>query len=136
LAPLRTLIELGTSGEAYRQLMTLPNGLLAAVYGEAALSLAFFALQVVVFIAMLRRSQRFKQLFLFQWIALATVFLLDAAWISAVLGIPVNQLLTGNVLVTPVVSFVLTGIWVAYVYKSVRVRNITRMDAAGQIASA
>jgi len=112
-----------------------PNGLLA-VYGEAALSLAFFALQVVVFIAMLRRSQRFKQLFLFQWIALATVFLLDAAWISAVLGIPVNQLLTGNVLVTPVVSFVLTGIWVAYVYKSVRVRNITRMDAAGQIASA
>jgi hypothetical protein len=40
LAPLRTLIELGTSGEAYRQLMTLPNGLLAAVYGEAALSLS------------------------------------------------------------------------------------------------
>jgi hypothetical protein len=64
------------------------------------------------------------------------VFLLDAAWISAVLGIPVNQLLAGNVLVTPVVSFVLTGIWVAYVYKSVRVRNTIRMDAAGQIASA
>lgn len=137
LSPLRSLAELGSSSDGYRQLMTLPNGTLAA-YGEVALLLAFAVFQVVVFVAMLRRSYRFKQLFLYQWFAIPVVFVLNTAWISAVLGIPVSQVLTGNTLMVPVVSFALTGIWVAYVYKSVRVRNTftTKAGASGQIASA
>ncbi|UVK36819.1 DUF2569 domain-containing protein [Mesorhizobium sp. AR10] len=136
LSPLRTLATLGTSSEGYQQLMTLPNGTLA-VYGEVALLLVFLVLQVVVFVAMLRRSYRFKQLFVVQWFAIPVVFLLDTFWISAVLGVPVNQVLAGDALMAPIVSFVLTGIWVAYVYRSARVRNtFTGASASGQIASA
>ncbi|TIO10499.1 DUF2569 family protein [Mesorhizobium sp.] len=136
LSPLRTLVALGSSSDGYQQLMTLPNGTLA-VYGEVALLLAFAVFQVVVFVAMLRRSYRFKQLFLYQWFAIPVVFLLNTVWVSAVLGIPVSQVLAGNALIAPVVSFILTGIWVAYVYKSVRVRNtFTKVGASGQVASA
>lgn len=135
LSPLRTLVALVLSSDGYQQLMTLPNGTLA-VYGEVALLLAFVVFQVVVFVAMLRRSYRFKQLFLYQSFAIPVVFLLNTVWISAVLGIPMNQVLTGKALVAPIVTFALTGIWVAYVYKSVRVRNTFTEGPAGQIASA
>lgn len=136
LSSLRSLITLVASAEDYQKLMTLPNGALAT-YGEVALLVAFLALQVAVLVAMLRRSYRFKQLFLCQWIAIPVLFLLDTVWISAVLGVPVSQVLTGNALATPIVSFVLTGIWLAYVYKSVRVRNtFTGASASGQVASA
>jgi hypothetical protein len=134
-SPLRTLVSLGSSSEGYRQLMTLPNGTLA-VYGEVALLLAFVVFQVVVLVAMLRRSYRFMQLFLYQWFVIPVVFLLITVWISAVLGIPVSQVLTGNALIAPIVSFALTGIWVAYIYKSVRVRNtFTKAGASGRVVS-
>ncbi|TPM20839.1 DUF2569 family protein [Mesorhizobium sp. B2-3-3] len=136
LSPLRTLADLVNSVEGYQQLMTLPNGALAA-YGEVALNLAFLALQLVVLALMLRRSHRFPQLFLFQWFAMPVVFVLDTIWISSILGVPVNQALAGDALVAPISSFVVTGIWAAYVYKSVRVRNtFTRTNASAQIASA
>ncbi|ESW70579.1 DUF2569 family protein [Mesorhizobium sp. LSJC280B00] len=109
----------------------------SAVYGEIALLLAFVVFQVVVLFAMLLRSYRFKQLFLYQWFAIPIVFILDAAWISAVMSAPVSLVLAGDALVMPAVSFVLTGIWVAYVYKSVRVRNtFDRVAISGHVASA
>lgn len=136
LSPLRTLAGLGNSVEGYQQLMTLPNGPLA-VYGEVALNLPFLALQLVVLVSMLRRSHRFPRLFLCQWFAIPLAFILDTAWISTILDIPVNQVLAGNALVTPLVSFVFTGIWAAYVYNSVRVRNtFTRTSISGRIVSA
>ncbi|MFB9985702.1 DUF2569 family protein [Mesorhizobium kowhaii] len=63
LSPLRTLATLGSSSDGYNQLMLVPNGPVV-VYGEVALLLAFLVLQLVVLVAMLRRSRRFKQLFL------------------------------------------------------------------------
>ncbi|WP_263486389.1 DUF2569 family protein [Mesorhizobium sp. B261B1A] len=136
LSPLRTLADLANSAEGYRQLMSLPNGLVA-VYSEVALNLAFLALQLVVLISMLRRSRRFPQLFLVQWIAIPVVFLLDTILISSTLGVPVSQILAGDALATPVLSFILTGAWVAYVYKSVRVKNTFCGEvAAGQVATA
>lgn len=65
------------------------------------------------------------------------MFILDTIWISSILGVSVNQVLAGDALVAPIVSFVLTGLWVAYVYKSVRVRNtFIRVGASAQVASA
>ena len=136
LSPFRTLAELLSSSEGYHALMTLPNGALA-VCGEIVLLLAFAALQVIVLVAMLRRSARFKRLFLYQWIAIAVVFVLDAVWISVIVGAPMSQVLAGDTLVAPIVSFVVTGIWVAYVHKSVRVRNtFDRAAMTEQIATA
>lgn len=136
LSPLRTLAEFGNSIEGYQQLMALPNGPLAT-YGEIALLLAFLVLQLVVLIAMFRRSPRFKKLFLLQWFAIPVVFLVDVIWISTLIKVPVSQVLAGDALVKPTVSFVVTGIWVAYVYNSVRVRNtFDRAAANAEIATA
>ncbi|TGQ64539.1 DUF2569 family protein [Mesorhizobium sp. M00.F.Ca.ET.186.01.1.1] len=136
LSPLRTLADLANSVKGYRQLMSLPNGSMA-VYGEVALNLAFLALQLIVLVSMLRRSHSFPLLFLFQWVAIPVVFILDTILISSTLAVPVNQVLAGDALVAPIASFVVTGIWVAYVYKSVRVRNtFDRASAAGRVASA
>ncbi|QND64935.1 DUF2569 family protein [Mesorhizobium loti] len=136
LSPLRTLADFANSADGYQQLMTLSNGPLA-VYGELALNLAFLALQLVVLVSMLRRSHRFPQLFLLQWLAIPVVFVLDTIWVASVLGVPVSLVLAGDALVAPIASFVLTGLWVAYVYNSVRVRNtFTRVGASAQVASA
>ncbi|PBC01933.1 DUF2569 family protein [Mesorhizobium sp. WSM3860] len=136
LSPFRTLAELFSSSEGYQQLMLLPNGPLA-VCGEIVLLLAFAGLQVFVLFAMLRRSPRFKRLFLYQWIAIPVMFILDAVWMSTILGAPMSQVLAGDALAAPITSFVLTGIWTAYVYKSVRVRNTFESAAStAQIATA
>lgn len=135
LSSFRTLAELFSSSEGYQQLMPLANGPLA-VCGEIVLLLAFAVLQVVVLFAMLRRSPRFKQLFLYQWIAIPVVFILDAVWTSTVLGVPMSRVVAGDALVAPIASFVVTGIWVVYVYKSVRVRNTFGGLAVGQVAAA
>ncbi|TIP00278.1 MAG: DUF2569 family protein [Mesorhizobium sp.] len=135
LSPFRTLAELFSSSEGYKQLIPLPNGPLA-VCGEIVLLLVFAAFQVVVLFAMLRRSPRFKRLFLYQWIAIPVVFILDAVWTSTVLGVPVSQILAGDALAAVIASFAVTGIWVAYVYRSVRVRNTFGKTAgSAQIAT-
>lgn len=136
LSPFRTLAELFSSSEGYQQLMPLPNGPVA-VCGEIVLLLAFAALQVVVLFAMVRRSPRFKQLFLYQWITIPVVFILDAIWTSTILGVPISQILVADALIAVIASFVLTGIWVACVYRSVRVRNtFDKAAATAEIATA
>jgi len=65
------------------------------------------------------------------------VFVLDAVWTSTVLGVSISRILAGDMMVTVIASFAATGIWVAYVYKSVRVRNtFDRAAPTEQIASA
>jgi hypothetical protein len=129
LSPLRTLVELARSVKDYQRLITLPNGPLA-VYGETALNLAFLVLQLVVLISMLRRSQNFPKLFICQWFAIPILFILDTVWISRILGIPMNQLLDGDTLISAVIAVATTGLWAAYVYRSVRVRNTFGGDTA------
>lgn len=136
LSPLRTLADLANSAEGYRQLMTQPNGAVAA-YGEIALNLAFLALQATVLVSMLRRDYRFPRLFLYQWLAIPLLSILDTLWISSIMGVPASQVLVGQALAGLLASFVVTGLWVAYVYRSVRVRNtFTRETASGQAVNA
>jgi len=64
------------------------------------------------------------------------VFILDAVWTSTVLGVSISQILAGDALVAVIASFAVTGVWVAYVYRSVRVRNtFDRAVATAQIAT-
>ncbi|MBZ9740403.1 MULTISPECIES: DUF2569 family protein [unclassified Mesorhizobium] len=137
LSPLRTVADLANSIEGYQQLMPLPNGPLA-VYGEVALNLAFLAIQLSVLVFMLRRSRHFPRLFLLQWLAIPAVFILDTILISSALDVPLSQVLAGgDGLVAPIISVVVTGLWVAYVFKSIRVRNtFDRGAAAAQVAPA
>ena len=134
LSPLRTLVELASSVKDLPTACYAPNGALA-VYGEAALYLAFLALQLVVLVSMLRRSRRFPQLFLCLWFAIPLLFILDTVWISTMLGVPMNHLLAGDRVVSALISFALTGIWAAYVYRSVRVKNTFGGDTAATQAA-
>ena len=129
LSPLRTLVDMARSVKDYQRLITLPNGALA-VYGEVALNLAFLVLQLVVLVSMVRRSHRFPKLFICQWFAIPLLFILDTVWISRTLGIPINQLLDGDTLISALISIITTGLWAAYVYRSIRVRNTFGGDTA------
>ncbi|WP_085025243.1 DUF2569 family protein [Ensifer aridi] len=122
LAPLRTLVETANGMEAYGEYESVPGGQLVAT-GEPALNFAFLALQVVVLWSMLKKNKSFPQLFLYQWIAIPVVVVLDILLVSAALGIGVNQLLTQDVVSPAIASFIGTGLWTLYVFKSVRVRN-------------
>ena len=134
LSPLRVLVDLNNSVDGYRHGMILPNGPLA-VYGEIAINLAFMALQLAVIVSMLRRSRRFPTLFLCQWLAIPVGLIMDVALISTVGGLSVSRLLAVDVLLEPMVWFVISGIWTAYVYRSVRVRNTFGGDTAATQAA-
>ena len=129
LSPLRTLVELSRSVKDYQQLITLPNGPLA-VYGEVALTLAFLVLQLVVLVSMLRRSRHFPKLFICQWLSIPLLFILHTVWISRILGIPIDRLLDVDTLISALIAVTTTGLWAAYVYRSVRVRNTFSGDTA------
>ncbi len=122
LAPLRTLGELGRSTSGYENLMMLPNGR-ATVYIEVALLLAFAAFQVVVAVAMYRKRRSFPTLFLYQWFAIPGLFILDMLLVSALLGVGVNALMDAEEIGSVSGTFIATGLWVWYIFKSVRVRN-------------
>lgn len=91
--------------------------------GEAALNFALMALQVVVLWFMFKKDRIFPKLFFYQWIAIPVALVLDIAFVSTVLGVGVNQLLTAEIVAPSVFATIVTGLWVWYVSKSVRVRN-------------
>ena len=128
MAPVRTLVELTRSAALYERFSVLPNGRLVA-YGEASVMLAFTALEVCVTISMFRKSSLFQKLFFYQWVALIGYQVVDVLLVSAALGIPVTRILARGSLGQAVAGFVVTGLWVWYVHKSVRVRNTFNQHA-------
>lgn len=122
LFPLRTLADLAKSGDAYSRLMTFERGPLA-VYGDVGLTVAFAALQFVVAIFMYRRSRLFPKLFMYQWIAIPAFLILESLLVSASLGVPIDQVLSPGAVSRTTGAFLFGGLWVWYVFKSVRVRN-------------
>ncbi|MBB3299464.1 hypothetical protein FHT72_003757 [Rhizobium sp. BK077] len=119
---LKTLASVASSMETYAKYSAVEGGELVAV-GEAALSFALVILQVVVIWFMFKKDRMFPRLFFYQWIAIPVAFVLDLALVSSVLGVSVNQLLKAEVVGPSVAAFIVTGLWVWYVSKSVRVRN-------------
>lgn len=94
-----------------------------AVYGEVAINLVFFGIQVAVAIALWRKSTHFRRLFLLQWFAIPAVFVLDMAWVSGTLGVSVDKLMTPDTLGSTIGSMIGVGLWVWYVFASKRVKN-------------
>ena len=99
------------------------------IAGEAVITATLVILQVVVVWFMLKKDRLFPTLFFYQWIAIPVAFVLDIALVSAVLGVGVKQLLTAEIVSPSVAAFIVTGLWMWYVSKSVRVRN-TFIDKA------
>ena len=122
LAPLRTLSNLNKNLDDYESVKLVSGGPLA-VYGEVAITLAFFVLQVVVAVSMYNRSRKFPRLFFFQWIALPLTFVLDILLIVTIFHLPVSQAVSPQEVGQTLGAFAVTGLWVWYLHASTRVRN-------------
>ncbi|MBX5045362.1 DUF2569 family protein [Rhizobium lentis] len=118
---LKTLGAVANSIETYAEYNSA--GSQVVILGEAALNFAFMALQVVVIWFMFKKDRIFPKLFFFQWVAIPATFALDVVFVSAVLRVSVSQLMTAEVVAPSVTAFIVAGLWVWYVSKSVRVRN-------------
>ena len=123
LAPLRTVAETGKIlQETYDQLMLFPNGQVV-VYGEVAITAAFVSLQLVTIVLMYRKSRLFRPFFVCQWLTIPVVFVLELLLVSIALDLPVSQLLAVAEPAQMLAGFIVSGLWVWYLFKSVRVRN-------------
>ncbi|NLS01994.1 DUF2569 family protein [Rhizobium sp. P32RR-XVIII] len=122
VAPIKTLAGVAETAKAYDQYGSVPGAQVAS-YGEGALTFAYLALQVVTLIAMYRKSRLFPKLFLYQWLAIPVYLTLDALVVSLSLGVSVDQLYGQAEIAAAVTPFVAAGLWVLYMFKSVRVRN-------------
>jgi len=122
LAPFATVIQELTSLPDYRELMQLPNGPVV-VYGEVALAVALLAVQIMAVAAMYRRSRNYPQIYLCQWIATILAVIGDIVLVSEVLHIPASRIMEGMNIGRTVGHILYSGLWVIYMFSSVRVRN-------------
>ncbi len=122
LGPIITIGGVVGSIAAYRQMMMLPGGAMA-VYGEVALNVAFLFIQLVCVRAMYRRSKKCPRLFLLQWIAVILLAVGDVLLVSVALNLPLSTVLGFIKPIRIIGPIVITGIWVLYMFESVRVRN-------------
>lgn len=125
---LKTLAAVANSMETWAEYSSVDGGKVV-IAGEAVITATLVILQVVVVWFMLKKDRLFPTLFFYQWIAIPVAFVLDIALVSAVLGVGVKQLLTAEIVSPSVAAFIVTGLWMWYVSKSVRVRN-TFIDKA------
>lgn len=122
LAPLRTLAEVAGGWEQYKPLQSIPGGQFV-VTAETLLNFGFIALQVVVLWSMFKQRTSFPRLFMYQWLAVPAIFVLDAMIVSGGLGIGINQVITQDLFTSTLGAFIGFGLWTWYVFKSVRVKN-------------
>lgn len=123
LAPFRTIAETGkVLEETYDQLMMFPNGQVV-LYGELAITAAFLALQLVTIVLMYRKSRLFRPFFVYQWLAIPVAFVLELLLVSTALDMPLGPLFAAAGPEQTLAAFIITGLWVWYLFKSVRVRN-------------
>jgi hypothetical protein len=121
-APLFLIIRIALDWGKYEELLSLPGGLLA-VSVEAVINVVCFVLLMAAAILMLRKSKKFPKLFFYLWLALPIMDIVDALLFIIVLNTEPRYIFTADAIATTAVSFVITGLWVLYLNKSVRARN-------------
>jgi hypothetical protein len=105
-----------TSGETFRK---IPNGELVNDI-ETALDACFLILLIVATDAMYAKKRLFRPLFLCQWLAGVTLFVVQVATFAKLLPLPFGK----QYIITfsgPLVILVVVGFWVWYVFSSKRV---------------
>ena len=122
LGPLRTLVSLGTTYSSQDVQLAL-NKLPVTMYGTLSIDILSFLFVVATAIAFFAQKRIFKTMFTIEVFGVLLVYPITYAWVSATSGIPVNQLLSADDLGKAIGAFLVGLIWVAYVWRSKRVRN-------------
>lgn len=118
---IRLLLSFVLGLEAYGPLVKTSQGL-TVVAVEVVLNLGMLALAMVTASALLNKKRIFLKLFIYEWLAIPTVFVLDSITVAAVLGVPFKDVANEGV-AKAASTFFITGIWVLYTRKSKRVAN-------------
>jgi uncharacterized membrane protein len=125
IGPLVMLADLVKDVDQFDTLLkssSLPNLALAEKL-EVGLMLCLAAYQVAVAVAMYRKKSYFPTLFLWQWIAVLLVSASDLFAPFWMTGLTMPQDVATQALGNLGAILVGEGIWVLYVFRSVRVRN-------------
>jgi hypothetical protein len=121
LGPVRSIVNVIMAIGDVRAALQLPNAKFVLAYG-AAMDIAYFTLQIVVIVVMLRRRSTFVRWFTGLW--LATLFLpaVDLLVLMAAVKVPPAWIFDASQL-RPFLVGVSMSLWVWYVHVSVRVKN-------------
>ena len=125
LAPLRSLDGLRQEIDAYssiRSTYAVPNINLAEGT-EVVLVLAMVVFSIVVAVLMYRKKTYFPTLFLWQWIFALVVSVGNLVVPALLMGIPLNEMMNTQAVGSILAVAIVGGLWVLYVFRSVRVRN-------------
>ena len=125
LAPLRSLGALAQEIQAYntiRSAYAVPNMDLAEGV-EIILVLALVVFSVVVAIAMYRKRRYFPALFLWQWVLAVAVSVANLVVPASLMGIPLRAMMNAESTASILAVIIVGGLWVLYVFRSVRVQN-------------
>src|SRR5260221_10745207 len=121
LGPLRTLLETViyyTDKDVRIAFEKFP----IATYGESLINLAYLAVVLFTTYAFFAHKRIFKLMFTVEILCLIFVPPLDVFWMSAATGLPVSAL-ADPALGKSIGAGIIGLIWVAYVWRSKRVRN-------------
>ena len=121
LAPLRSLVELSKSADAYGQFWNVPNGK-AVVLTECGISVFLFVLQVVTMVSMLNKFRNFPMLLTWLWVATIVGTIANMVVFASLFPQATGELF-GAEFGRTIATVVVTGAWVCYVHLSVRVAN-------------
>lgn len=107
--------------QGYGPLASLSGGPLVVVL-EVAMNLGLIALALATTYALFMKKRTFVRLFLWQWLAIPVVFVLDWVLVASALDVPLAAL-AGPEDTRAVSTFLATALWVWYTRKSKRVAN-------------
>jgi len=118
---LRLVILLVQNSRGYNQIADAP-GAHIAILAETAMNLGLIVLAMTTAFALFQKKRVFKTLFLYQWIAIPVVAILDVIVVAFAMGIPIHTA-AAFIDAKTIGGFIAPGIWVWYTRKSRRVAN-------------
>ena len=122
LGPILTLAQWAQSFDGYDKVLQLPNGAIA-IAGETLLNGGLIAFQIFTAVMLLRKRKNFPKLYAIQWVLLLGLPFADWIMISFVLNVPLRDVVDPDDVRKIATSSAALGLWVWYVFVSVRVRN-------------
>ena len=124
LGPLRVLADLAQtygSADMARAFKTIP----LAMYGTLVIDLAYAIFMLATTVVFFTHKRFFKIMFTWEIFGIFLVVLLEFLWMSATINVPASKLIDASAgeIGQSIGATVAGLVWVAYVWRSKRVRN-------------
>jgi len=111
----------------------MPKGVIRGTYAvpnadlaegvEVILVLALVVFSIIAAVAMYRKRRSFPVLFLWQWVFAVVISVANLVVPALLMGIPLWAMMNAESTASILVVVIVGGLWVLYVFRSVRVQN-------------